>query len=244
MTELTIGLVTEGVTDQVVLKHILASSLEKELSGKALKFVDVQPNRDGTSASSSGGWRNILKWCEGNDERERETFFRGMGRFESGNPDCDIILFQIDSDIIKDAANTINKDLHESDLSHVQGKIQRAIWVIGQWLWQQEQWMDKRYIPAPSVEAIETWILAGYQSHDDIECLSTDRVSSALAQILASISGRPYNGRGFGKKRIEKYEKLITNSNFDISRAIAQCVSLNAFLNKINESVSHILLSK
>ncbi len=80
------ALITEGITDQVVIETLLLTSL-----GADTAVNRIQPQRDATDISrqakdSYGGWERVLEWCNPND-------------FEAILSVNDFIVLQLDTDV-------------------------------------------------------------------------------------------------------------------------------------------------
>jgi hypothetical protein len=59
----TIGLISEGITDQMVIEHILDGLLDDE----DLSVEPLQPTRDETDenlAITAGNWVKVFEYCE------------------------------------------------------------------------------------------------------------------------------------------------------------------------------------
>jgi hypothetical protein len=83
----TIGLITEGITDQIVIENILMGYLDKKEDD--IEFKELQPLRDNTDenkAKNYGGWDKVIEYCE-------SSKFKGALRFH------DYIIVQIDTDV-------------------------------------------------------------------------------------------------------------------------------------------------
>ena len=85
----TFSLITEGVTDQKVLKNILIGYFDDREEDN-IRFTYAQPQQDETDKSTSrqegeGGWPRVLKYCESED-------------FQALLPFTDYVIIQIDSD--------------------------------------------------------------------------------------------------------------------------------------------------
>jgi hypothetical protein len=83
-----IGLITEGITDQIVIENILMGYFDS--NEDYIEFMELQPLRDETDNKSGyGGWGKVLEYCE-------SSKFKGALQFH------DYIIVQIDTDISDD----------------------------------------------------------------------------------------------------------------------------------------------
>jgi len=58
------GLITEGITDQIVIENILMGYFDK--SEDELEFKELQPLRDETDENKTqnyGGWDKVIEYC-------------------------------------------------------------------------------------------------------------------------------------------------------------------------------------
>ncbi len=84
---ISFGLITEGLTDQIVIENILAGYF-KSLD---LDVEPLQPERDKDNQNKSkyGGWTLVFDYCKSKDFRESFQFI-------------DYIIIQIDTDVSED----------------------------------------------------------------------------------------------------------------------------------------------
>ncbi|RMG21052.1 MAG: phage tail protein [Bacteroidetes bacterium] len=139
---MTIGLITEGITDQVVLEHILIGYF-----GEEPDFIYNQPLRDATDVAkqgSMGGWAQVLAYC-------------ASGALKEGFQFVDYYVIQIDTDTA-----------HEYGISQqAQAEMmreavkQKIIDVIGEELY---TLYHARLFFAVCVNALECWLLPLYAS--------------------------------------------------------------------------------
>ncbi len=78
-SEKTLGIISEGVTDQVVLENILYGWT----GDKNLSITRLQPKEN-----APGNWDKVFKYCQSNDFKSAFSF-------------CDIIIVQIDTDFMQ-----------------------------------------------------------------------------------------------------------------------------------------------
>ncbi|MBN2892062.1 MAG: hypothetical protein JXL97_09360 [Bacteroidales bacterium] len=81
-----VALITEGVTDQFVIKPII----ENYFKDIDFKFNAIQPQIDETDKQDGfGGWVNVIKWCKSEDLKEVFVF-------------NDFVVIQIDADVCQE----------------------------------------------------------------------------------------------------------------------------------------------
>jgi len=153
--------ITEGITDQIVIKNILAGYFSPDITINWL-----QPLADGTDANRSsnfGGWDLVFKYCESDQFKEA---------FQSN----EYIIIQIDTDVSEEYYGVPHRDENgeftaEKIISLVVDKFKM---VIGEEFYSQYQ---ERIIFAIAVHSTECWLLPLY--YDDnkksklVNCLNT-----------------------------------------------------------------------
>ncbi|MCK5539270.1 MAG: hypothetical protein KAI79_20780 [Bacteroidales bacterium] len=80
----TFGLITEGITDQIVIENILMGYFDSNEDD--IDFKELQPLKDATDECGYGGWSKVLEYC-------KSSKFKGTLRFN------DYIIIQIDTDV-------------------------------------------------------------------------------------------------------------------------------------------------
>lgn len=112
-----IGVVSEGKTDQIVLKTFLSKAIDN-LSDKSL--INIQPNPDRTSAGNNedGGWRNVFSWCEKYSKKTHRRKITQGGLFQNSQPyNAPIIPMDTDHSENKEVQNASKVDPGEFTLS-------------------------------------------------------------------------------------------------------------------------------
>jgi hypothetical protein len=143
----TFGLITEGVTDQIVLKNILIG----HFNDYDLVVRPLQPALDATDASQMsnfGSWGNVFLYCESNYL---------MAAFEQN----DFLIVQIDSDISGDKNFDVPQSRDEAIENYIERIKNRLITSIGRELY---DLYAERLIFAIAVNAIECWLLPLYHT--------------------------------------------------------------------------------
>jgi hypothetical protein len=140
------GLITEGLTDQIVIEYILAGYFQTP----NIDVAPLQPERDKDNENKSqnyGGWSQVFAYCQSQSFRDAFPFF-------------DYIIIQIDTDVSE------NYDIPKLDengeftpeelIKKVRNKFQE---VIGEDFYSKYQ---EKIIFAISVHSIECWFLPLY----------------------------------------------------------------------------------
>jgi len=159
----TFGLITEGITDQIIIENILIGFFNKDI-----EFNILQPLRDETDkyrAKNYGGWCKVVEYCA-NDEFKEALLF------------CNYIIIQIDTDVSNkpdgyDIPHHENgKELTTIEL--IEKVINKFKNLIGEEFYTKHQ---DQIIFAISVHSTECWLLPLYYTDNKkskvINCLRT-----------------------------------------------------------------------
>ena len=160
-----IGIVCEGPTDVHAIENFLGASLKDR--GIKLKFVYIQPEKDKTRP---GGWSAVLNWLQNNPPKFRTSNYLSGGLFDGdlSAKSCDVLLFQMDTDIIADHSfqnwtrNNLGYQVTSSPSPIQRGNEIRMIIEKAGNFNQLSQDESKRHITAPAVESTEAWCVAVY----------------------------------------------------------------------------------
>jgi len=207
----TFGIVSEGVTDQVILEKILfAWTGDKDLS-----ITRLQPKEN-----ESGNWDKVFKYCQSDD-------FKGAFGF------CDTVIVQIDTDFMLTGEVSANFKI---DIQHltVEETIEafklKFIELIGNEFYQENQ---QKIIFAISVNEIECWLLPIY-FNNHTKAAKTKNCIGTLNTVLKQKEGFYIN-----EKRIEFYEKISKHfkKKENIEEYGRQNPSFNTYVNEIRNKV-------
>ncbi len=140
---MTFGLITEGPTDQVVIRNILARYFSPNIDTRP-----VQPNTDATDEIAHfGGWVRVLEYCKSTDMAIALQVY-------------DFVIIQLDTDVCEEYG--VQKREGGSDISGdeiVQKTKAVIIEKIGVDLYAQ---YNQKIIFAISYDSIECWLLPIY----------------------------------------------------------------------------------
>ena len=151
----TIGLITEGETDQHVLKHILIGYF----NDPDLVVRNLQPAADETDADSMsefGGWVNVFNYCQ-------PEFLEGALKRN------DFVVIQVDTDVSEQKGFDVSKLDENSKRIPVLDLISRVIERFQQIFLNDFdkdffEENNKRILFAISVDSIECWLLPLFYS--------------------------------------------------------------------------------
>jgi hypothetical protein len=142
---ISFGLVTEGLTDQIVIENILAGYF----NSPDLDIRQLQPERDKDNENKStyGGWTLVFNYCKSRDFKEALQFI-------------DYIIIQIDTDVSEDY--NIPKQDEKGEFTPqqlIEKVIQKFRGASGDDFYRKYQ---QKIIFAISVHSIECWLLPLY----------------------------------------------------------------------------------
>jgi len=184
----TFALVTEGLTDQIVLENILYGFFDDP----DIVINPLQPLRDATDTTRTvtpGNWYKVLEYCA-------SVEFRGAFQFN------DYLIIQIDTDVAQDYHVSPN-DNEGNELTPVQliEQVKLAIIAkIGDDFYQQHQ---DQILFAIAVHSIECWLLPLY-----CDAGKKGKLKNCLATLNYELGRKmgftidPHN------KRIKYYERI------------------------------------
>ena len=157
------GLITEGPTDQVIIKNVLARFISPDIA-----TLPVQPNTDSTDkADHFGGWGRVLGYCKSADM---------LAVIEVN----DFVIIQMDTDVCEEYG--VQKRVAGNDLTSdeiVQKTKELIIENIGRELYAAYK---HKIIFAISHESIECWLMPLY--YNDNRRTKTTNCCETLNQEL------------------------------------------------------------
>jgi hypothetical protein len=222
--KLRVGLVTEGPTDQIVLRELLQSHIKTKRPNVQLEFVALQPTPDRTSSGYQGGWFVVYKWCLDNTPQSRAGQLLSGALFADGMSDqqCDVIVVHLDTDAIAEY-RPHHQVPDEPDLyaqPNIRAEFVRRI--LEQWLWPNGAVADDKHIAAPIVEAVETWLVAALTDVEAPEWFLDP--GRQLATHEASRRGRslPSTFKGMNKST-DRYRRLASRAAICVEKVYLGC---------------------
>ncbi|MEG5030285.1 phage tail protein [Microcoleus sp. AT8-B1] len=144
---ISFGLITEGLTDQIVIENILAGYF----NSPDLDIRQLQPQRDKDNENKStyGGWTLVFNYCKSRDFQEALQFI-------------DYIIIQIDTDVSELKHYNIRQQDENGKLTPQQ-LIEKVIEKFrGAWGDDFYSKYQQKIIFAISVDFIECWLLPLY----------------------------------------------------------------------------------
>lgn len=174
---LRFGFVTEGATDQAVLKNILSGLLDTE----DLYFYSFSPALDESGKSTTktySNWQVVLEYCTSDD-------------FEDALEAVDYLIIQLDTDISErkgfDIAHTC---LDKTSQCNVDKTVEQLIDEVGEFLKQKisleiyEEYQEQ-IIFAISVHSIECWLLPiFFTGNSDKEKKKREKMKDCFGSLI------------------------------------------------------------
>ena len=191
-----IGVVCEGPTDVHAIVNFLGASLAHR--GIKSTFISLQPEDDRTKPQD-GGWHAVLNWLRNNPPKSRTDNYLGGGLFDDdlSAKRCDVLLFQMDSDILSDRSfrnwtmSNLGYAVTDPDEPVRRGSVIRSIIEIAGDFQVLSPSESKRHVPAPAIESTETWCVAAFLTlADDPELLRGQDLCREFMTALHRSEGR------------------------------------------------------
>lgn len=204
----TFGIISEGVTDQVVLENIFFGWT----GDKNLSVTRLQPKNN-----ESGNWDKVFKYCQSSD-------FKGAFSF------CDIVVIQIDTDFMLkgEVSEEFRIDIQMLTVEKtIDAFKQKFISLIGEEFYAEYQ---HQILFAIAVNEIECWLLPIYYMSDNSKAMKTVNCIDTLNRALFKKEGFYIN-----EKRIEFYEIIAKHfsKKQDIDRYAKKNPSFDFFIRDI-----------
>lgn len=224
MSALRIGIVAEGSTDQVVLKELLTAYFRHRAPDRVPEFHNLQPGEERNFGIRDGGWTQVYKWCLRNPPQERHGLFTGRKLFAGAvdSQSCDVVVVHLDADICEKigAKSPVTPVPTPESTPEERGKfIRDTLW---HWLWPEGSTPDDRHFPAPAVEAVEAWLVAGLT--DDPEPEANRDILRRLAEADFALRGKPVPDEARQvQKKPGNYQRLAQHAAPNVTRIAQRC---------------------
>jgi hypothetical protein len=217
----TFGLISEGITDQIVIENILIGLLNDD----DFSVDPLQPARDATDedlATNHGNWHKVFEYCQ-------------TQRFKDAVLNMDFVIIQIDADIFKtqqlppiyQVALTPNISPDEA-VTSIKEKIIDLI--------DRDFYLNNRQkiIFAIAVDAIECWLLPIYYQNQVAKASKTTGCLKSLNEKLSKDEGFTIDKKAPKYYRIasKKYQK-----HKDSKKLYALNPSLRVFIKDVQQII-------
>ncbi|MDB9515151.1 phage tail protein [Kamptonema animale CS-326] len=223
----TFGLITEGLTDQIVIENILSGYFDDD----DIIVNPLQPERDKDDENKSdhGCWTLVFRYCQ-------SEVFQKAFQFNQ------YVIIQIDTDVSEEKGYDIQKRDENGELSPetLIAKVkEKFAGLMGQEFYKRYQ--DK-IIFAIAVHSIECWLLPLYYL-DDKNKKNKTKTKNCLEQLNKAL--RKSEGFTIGKKN-PAYYRTISGQYCD-NKVLMKCYkhnpSLKVFIEEI-ETRNIVILEK
>lgn len=218
------GLVTEGITDQIVLENILYGFF----NDKDLPIDPLSPLRDATDrnkAATNSNWLEVFEYCQ-------------SSRFKEAVVIKDYVIVQTDTDALKGDSVP---EKYRIAFKHADGQDftveeiietvkNKLIELIGTEFYTTYQ---EKIIFSISVDQIECWLLPIYQNHLKNKVKKTQNCIETLNKAL--IKQKPSFSIDKNNKNPEYYR--IVSKEYNKNKKLMDCYSLNPSLKIFIESL-------
>ncbi len=207
------GLITEGPTDQVIIKSILSGYFGEG----NLVLNMIRPKK-----GQSGGWTEVLKYCKSSEFEEV---------FEAN----DYVIIQIDTDVSNQKGYQVSPLDENGNLLNIEEFIakvkKKLISLIGKYFYRKN---SERIIFAISVHSIECWLLPLYAINNN-----KSAIHDCFAQLEAILNQTP-NAFRLMKKEKSYRQIVLPYTNQDV---LKNCYtfnpSLKLFIEELQTKVSN-----
>jgi len=219
------GLVTEGITDQIVLENILYGFFKD----KDIPVDPLSPLRDATDrnkAATSSNWLEVFEYCQSK-------------RFKEAVIIKDYIIVQVDTDVLKGDSVP---EKYRMSFKHADGQDftvdeiiktvkNKLIELIGEEFYTTYQ---EKIIFAISVDQIECWLLPIYHNYLKNKVNKTQNCRETLNEALRKLKP-PFS---IDKKNPEYYRTIA--KEYNKNKKLMDCYQLNPSLKIFIEMLSNV----
>ncbi len=147
MSELLVGLVTEGPTDYEVLTWVIRSAI---LADREVRFLPLQPERSPSFGESGTGWKGVRRYCQ------TQIAELGLAQFLAlTRPPLDLLVIHLDADVAHDGEVERARDCPPARDTTI--LLER---LVLEWLDSEPERASRTVVATPS-KATETWIVYG-----------------------------------------------------------------------------------
>ena len=224
-----IGVVCEGPTDAHAIVCFLHASLTHR--GVTPDFIHIQPAMDNTRPPN-GGWGAVLRWLKNNPpgSRTKAYFYGGLFGDGMAAKHCDVLVFQMDTDILADLGfQNWAKEHYDYSVANLSDPVERGkevteiIRIVGGFAALTIADLT-RHIPAPSVESTETWCIAAFRQLSlDPETLGGIALCRKFMAALHRFENRAFEDFVHIDKNPDRRRRFCDNHSGGFARIESQC---------------------
>lgn len=186
------ALITEGISEHRILKHLIT----KFFKDQEPLINQIQPKLNQQKQDGTGGWREVLKYCERDEIRDILI-------------ENDYLVIQIDTDMSSispysiehtkpNGAHKTQEELYEEVLQKLQSLIQQPIWKT----------YHNRIFFAISIHILECWLLPMVNTKYE----QTNNCLPLLNQELRKKKQQTISAKN-SSQSIKAYDNVLRNAN-------------------------------
>lgn len=216
------GIISEGITDQIVIENILIGLLNDD----DFSVDPLQPARDATDedlATSHGNWHKVFEYCQ-------------TQRFKDAVLNMDFVIIQIDADVFKTQKLPLEYQINFAPNVSPQETVtiikEKIIDLIERDFYENH---SQKIIFAISVDAIECWLLPIYYQNLPAKASKTTGCLNSLNEKLSKDEGFTID------KKAPKYYR-IASKKYLKHKEIIRLYALNPSLRIFVEDIRQIIL--
>jgi len=211
------GLITEGITDQIVIENILCG-FYKDYEDLDEEIQSLEPPRDETDIKQAYsefgiGWSAIFNYLS-------------ESRFRDDVLNSEYIIIQIDTDIAEEFGCSLNQSVEEIIKSVIEKIVEK---IDSKELFYEEN--REKIIFAISVHSLECWILPLYESNKKEKIIGCeDKLKKAITKVSKKLKvEKNYNNYDKLSQKFLKQKNLI--------KIASQNSSLQIFINRLPKNI-------
>jgi len=211
------GLITEGITDQIVIENILCG-FYKDYDDLDEEISPLEPPRDETDMKQAysefgTGWSAIFNYLS-------ET------RFRDDVLNSEYVIIQIDTDIAEEFGCSLTQSVEEIIKSVIEKIVEK---IDSKELFYQEN--REKIIFAISVHSLECWILPIYESNKKEKIIGCeDKLKKAVVKVSKKLKV---------DKNYKNYDKLTQDflKHKKLMKITSQNSSFQIFIDKLPKEI-------
>ena len=211
------GLITEGITDQIVIENILCG-FYKDYDDLDEEISPLEPPRDETDMKQAysefgTGWSAIFNYLS-----ER--------RFRDDVLNSEYVIIQIDTDIAEEFGCSLNQSVEEIIKTVIEKIVEK---IDSKELFYQEN--REKIIFAISVHSLECWILSIYELNKKEKIIGCeDKLKKAVLKVSKKLKA---------EKNYQNYDKLTQDflKHKKLMKITSQNSSFQIFINKLPKEI-------
>ena len=194
-----IGLITEGLPDQAVIKNIIHAHIQ-DFNFDPIRPIDLVDETDihKKNNAAAGGFARVKKDCEEKD------LFQNFFALEIGGKK-NLLIIQLDTAEV-DNFNIVRPEKKGNE-NYVHELRENVIEKIKEWL--NDNSFDEQLVYAISIEELEAWLLTIYENRDSVKSIDPKKKLKGILRRKDLNSKETFENYGDLSKDFKKKRKLI-----------------------------------